>query len=97
VAYCRTVLRDALNQGVRDGILTRNVAGLTDPPRSVQHEIAPFSPEQVRALLKAVDGHRLQALFTVAIALGMRQGEMLGLRWEDVDLHSGLLRVRNQL
>ena len=93
----REVLRCALNQGVRWELVPRNVAALTDPPQHCPREIQPLNPEQASALLAAVDGHRLEALFTVAVGLGLRQGEALGLCWDAVDLDAGLLSVRRTL
>ena len=78
-------------------LVSRNVATLVDPPRVTKHEIRPFTPEQARSFLDAVAGHRLEALFSVAIALGLRQGEALGLQWPDVDLAAGVLHVRHAL
>ncbi len=89
VEYCRAVLRRALNQAVRWGYVPRNVATLVDAPRSERPDPEPLTPEEVRAFLEAVKEDRLAALYSVAIALGLRQGEALGLRWEDVDLGMG--------
>ncbi len=61
-------------------------------------EIRPLSPEQARRLLEAVrGGDRLEALYVLAITTGMRQGELLGLKWEDVDLEAGTVQVRRTL
>ena len=72
-------------------LISRNVAALTDPPRHRPREISPLTPGQAQTLLEAVAGHRLEALITVAVGLGLRQGKALGLRWEDVDLEAGVL------
>ena len=94
----RDVLRTALNQALRWELVSRNVAVLTDPPRHRTREITPLTPRQAGTLLAAVTGHRLEALITVALGLGLRQGEALGLRWEeDVDLEAGQLSVRQTL
>ena len=93
----REVLRAALNQAVRWELVSRNVAALTDPPRHTTRQIEPLTPRQANTLLKAVADHRLEALITVAVGLGLRQGEALGLRWEDVDLEAGVLSVRQTL
>jgi integrase len=87
-------LRAALNDAVKFGIVPRNVAALVTPPRVADYEIEPFSPDQVRTLLFGLKGNRLEALYSVAVAMGVRQGEALGLRWEDVDFSAGTLRVR---
>ena len=94
----RDVLRTALNQALRWELVSRNVAVLTDPPRHRTREITPLTPRQAGTLLAAVTGHRLEALITVALGLGLRQGEALGLRWEeDVDLEAGQLSVQQTL
>jgi integrase len=95
--YSRAVLRTALTHAMRWGLLPQNPAVLVDVPRTTKAEIRPFSPEQARAFLAATAGHRLEALFSVALALGLRQGEALGLTWEDVDLEAGVLHVRHTL
>jgi integrase len=73
------------------------VAALTDPPKTRAHEIEPYTPAQARKFLQALKGDRLEALFTVAVSLGLRQGEIIGLRWEDVDLKNRKIHVRCQL
>lgn len=93
VQYLHALLRSALNRAVKWGLVPRNVATLTDPPRVPRTEIEPFSPEQALRLLEAIRGDRLEALYTVALAIGLRQGEALGLRWQDVNLDAGTLSV----
>jgi integrase len=97
VTYMHQVLRTALELGRRWEIIDRNVASLVDPPRRVRPRIRPLDPAQARVFLQSVRGNRLEALFSVALALGLRQGEALGLQWEDVDVARGVLRIRNQL
>ena len=93
----REVLRTALNQAVRWELVSRNVAALTDAPRHRPRPIEPLTPGQASALLAAVAGHRLEGLITVAVGLGLRQGEALGLRWGHIDLEAGVLSVRQTL
>jgi integrase len=93
VKHLLVTLRGALAVAVKDGQIPRNVAALVDPPRTVRHEVQAFNPEQARAFLDAVQGSRLEAAFTAAVAVGMRQGEILGLQWADVDLETGRLAV----
>ena len=93
----RDVLRTALNLALRWELVSRNVAALTDAPRHRPRPIEPLTPGQASVLLAAVAGHRLEGLITVAVGLGLRQGEALGLRWEDVDLEAGVLSVRQTL
>lgn len=97
VQYSHAVLRRALGQAVKDGLVARNVAKLVDPPRVERPEVEPLTPEQARAFLKAIAGDRLEALYSVAVAVGLRRGEALGLRWKDVDLEKGTIRVRGSL
>jgi integrase len=95
--HLRNILRTALNDGARWNLVARNVATLVAPPRVSEREVAGLSPMQARTLLDAVKGDRLEALYAVALAVGLRQGEALGLRWEDVDLTAGTISVRRAL
>lgn len=97
VQYIRGTLRTALARAMKWGYIGINVAGLTDPPRAVRHPVDALSVELARGLVAAVETHRLGNLFVVALATGMRQGELLGLRWPDIDLDAGTLRVSNSL
>lgn len=93
----RAVLRRALNVAMRWGWISRNAASLSEPPRAGEFEVCALTPSDARALLDAVRGDRLEALFAVALASGLRQGEALGLRWRDVDLEARTLSVRQSL
>ncbi len=97
VQYIHAVLRKALNLALKDQLVIRNVAALVDPPRVVAKEVHPLTPKEARAFLTAIQTDRLEALYAVAIALGLRQGEALALRWRDIDLEQGSLRVRYAL
>ena len=94
----RAVLRTALNVALRWGMVSRNAASLAEPPRVPEREVRALGVADARALLAAVEGDRLEALFTVALGVGLRQGEALGLRWgSDVDLEAGTLAVQRAL
>ncbi len=97
VRYIRTVLRIALGRAEKWGLVARNVAALVDPPRAVRTEVRPLTVDEARTFLGAVEGDRLEALYRVAISVGLRMGEALGLSWEDIDFASGELRVRRAL
>jgi integrase len=97
VGHIRSVLRNALNRAVRWNLIVRNPVVLTDPPRQDRRKVVPLGPGEARIVLEAAKGHRLEALFTVALFLGLRQGEILGLRWADVDLEAGTLSVTQAL
>ena len=89
----RTV-RTALNEAVRRGHITRNPATLAKAPRLDEDEIEPLTIDEVRRLLAAAARRRNSARWAFALALGLRQGETLGLRWTDVDLAAGRLTIR---
>lgn len=96
-AHVRRTLSAALNSAVDRGHMVRNPVRLSDPPRYEAPEIEPFSAAEARKVLAEAAGRRNTARWSVALALGLRQGEALGLRWEDIDLEGARLRVRQQL
>ncbi len=89
-----SVLNRALDQAVKWGMVPRNVCKAATPPKRSSEEIKPLDSRQVRQLLDQAKGERLEALYVLAITAGMRFGELLGLRWQDVDLDAATLRVR---
>jgi integrase len=91
------VLRKALKQAVVDGLIPRNVCEAVKPPKIERKEITPLDREQAKALLEAAVGDRLEALYVLAVHTGIREGELLGLKWEDADLERGVLRLRRAL
>lgn len=97
VQLVHTTLHKALKQAVGDGLIPRNVTEAVKAPRPVKKEIRPLNPAQARGLLEAARGERLEALYALAVTTGMRQGEILGLKWEDLDLEAGTLQVRRTL
>ncbi|MGD9891152.1 MAG: tyrosine-type recombinase/integrase [Dehalococcoidia bacterium] len=96
VQYLRAIIRRALSQALKWDLVTRNAATLVDPPRLKRREASIFSAEQARTLLDALKGDRLEPLVMLTLATGLRRGEVLGLRWADVDLDAGTLTVRGQ-
>ncbi len=78
-------------------MVSRNVAKVVDAPRVVRHEISPLTPEQARLLFESAAGDRHLGLYVTALMTGLRQGELLGLRWVDVDLDAHRLQVRHSL
>jgi integrase len=97
VHHLHAVLHKALDQAVRWNLVSRNVGDLVDPPRIARHEMATLSPEQARALLAAADGNRLEALYVLALTTGLREGELLGLKWKNIDFDGSALEVRGSL
>lgn len=95
--YTKAVLSRALNDAVRQNLIARNVALLAVVPRTPKKEMKVWDRAQTRQFLESVKGDRLEALFNVALSLGLRRGELLGLAWRDVDLEKGTLLVRASL
>lgn len=97
VAYMRAVLRQALNQAMAWDLVSRNVAALVKPPQVATYEARALTSSEATRFLEAAQGDRLEALYAVAVSLGLRQSEAFGLRWDDLDLDRGRLAVRWQL
>jgi integrase len=97
VGYIHTTIHNALEQAVKDGLVPRNVAGVVKPPQLCKEEIQPLTPAQTKSFLEAVGGHRFEALYVLAVTAGPRQGELLGLKWEDIALDRKLLQVKRTL
>ncbi len=97
VGCFHNVLHKALDAAVKWGLVPRNVCDLVSPPRRKQFEFQPLSVEQVHQLLEAARGHYMEALFKLALATGMRRGELLALKWQDINFATGTLQVRRIL
>jgi len=95
--HARTVLGTALQDAVRDGLIPNNPAQLAQPLPAQRYEITPLTIEQLEAFLAHVRPTRWYPAFLLAARLGMRQGEILALAWEDIDLEAQLLTVRHTL
>lgn len=87
------VLHLALKNAVRWGLVPRNVCDLVTAPRIVSREVVPLTMEQARILMNHVKGHRLEMLLAMAVVTGMRRGELLALRWSNIDFERGHLLV----
>lgn len=97
VRYIHATLRRALGEAAVLGIVARNVATMTKPPRLGHHEMHVLNERQARTLLEAAHGDRLEALWVLSVRTGLRRGELLGLRWHSIDLDQGALQVVAQL
>jgi integrase len=98
VRYIHAVLHRALKQALRWGLVPRNASESVDLPRLGKEEVEVLLPHEVRAFLDAAREDRLEALYVVAVTVGLRRGELLGLRWTDLELDGEpKLRVGRQL
>jgi len=88
------VLHKALDDAIRLGAIARNACDAVSPPRRAHYEIQPLSMEQSQQLLTAAKGHPLEALFALALTTGMRRGEILALKWQDINFSQNMLQVR---
>ena len=97
VRHHHAVLRRALGQAERWGLVARNVARLVTPPRILRRDMRPLTAAQARLFLSGVENDRLAALYAVSLSLGLRKGESLGLQWADIDFEARTLAVRHTL
>ena len=97
VAYALRVLKMALRQAVMWGLVPRNVGDAVRPPRVERKEMEVWTPGEVASFLEVAQAHRLHALFHLAVMTGMRRGEVLGLKWSDIDWERKRLTVRHNL
>ena len=91
--YARSVLSRAINRALKWNLIGRNPVNGTDAPRVARREPTPLTQEQAHALLEAVTGHRLEILYRLLLGLGLRRGEVVGLRWSDIDFEARTLKV----
>jgi integrase len=94
VNVLHAILHKAFDHAVRLNLLPRNLCDVVSPPRAEEHEIHPLALEQAQQLLTAAKGHHLEALFVLALVTGMRRGELLALKWRDVNFAESTLQVR---
>jgi integrase len=97
VRRIRSVLGQAIDQGIRWGSVTRNVARLSRAPKDQRREGRTLTHDQARRLLAELEGHRNEALYSLMLSTGLRRGEALGLQWRDFDKTAGVITVRRQL
>lgn len=91
------VLHKALEQAVQVGYMRTNPASACKPPRVTKAEIKPLDASQISAFLKAAQGHPHEYLYQITMFTGLRQGEVLGLTWDCLDMERGTLLVKQQL
>lgn len=97
IIHHHRVLRQALGQALKWGLVLRNVADAVEPPRRVRPEIRTLSEAEAAVLLGAAEGTRLVAPIYVLLTSGVRRGELLALRWSDLDTNSAMLSVRRSV
>lgn len=91
------VLHKALEQAVQGGYIRSNPTNACKTPKTVKPQIRPLDSDQVSSFLKAAQGHHHEYLYQIAMFTGMRQGEVLGLTWDCLDMERGTLLVKQQL
>ena len=91
------VFHKALEQAVQAGYIRANPASASKPPKAAKPEIRPLDTDQVSAFLKAIQGHPHEYLYQITIFTGLRQGEVLGLTWDCLNMERGTLLVKQQL
>ncbi|MDP8961512.1 MAG: tyrosine-type recombinase/integrase [Actinomycetota bacterium] len=96
VAAIRSALRQSLNAAEKSGRAPRNAARLSDPIRVEEQEVVPFTLDEARRFLEALEGDRLASLYLVALSCGVRQGEAIGLKWDRVDLDRPAMHIVEQ-
>ena len=97
VGHVHRVIHVALKTAVRWNFISRNPADLVDPPKVPRFEIKPLDIQQTRALLNAAKDDPLEALYVLALTTGMRQGELLALKWQDIDVEHGIIYVNRSI
>lgn len=97
VGHAHRVLRLVLQCAVKNGTLARNVAAVHAPPKVEETELEILTFDQITDVLTKLEGHALFPIVSLALATGMRRGELLGLQWGDVDLDGGTLRVERSV
>jgi integrase len=97
VGHVHRLLHRQLGHAVKWGLITVNPVAMAEPPRVQPKEITILDAAQVKSVLEALRGQALHAVTVVALGTGMRRGELVALRWRDVDLDSGLIRVERSL
>lgn len=97
VRNVRAVLRRALNQAIRWRYITINAAALVEIPRIEHYQVYPLTKEEARTFLDSIRGHHLEVLYLLALLLGLRQGELLGLLLDSFDFNKGVVQIDGAL
>jgi len=92
-----TMINDSLKKAERWGYINKNHASLVDRPKATKKEVQVWTVDEVKRFLNHLEGNRYSIAFLLALTTGMRQGEILGLRWKDVDFENGCIRITQTL
>ena len=97
IEVIHTIIHNSLNHAIKIGAITRNPTNATTVPRQKTHEMKIFNEIEVNTFLNHTQGTRYESLYHLAIATGLRQSELLGLKWSDLDWEKKSLNVQRQL
>ena len=97
VRYLHAIIRQALQQAVKEGLLARNVADATSPPTVKNKQMRPLTENELLTFFETAKGDRMFAGYVLAATTGLRRGELLGLCWDCVDIKHGVITVQRQL
>ncbi|MEW6423663.1 MAG: tyrosine-type recombinase/integrase [Bacillota bacterium] len=97
VRYMHAVIHEALKQAVKEQLIYRNVAEAVNLPEKEEREMRPLKPEEMDKFLSLAEQDRLYAAFLLELGTGLRRGELLALKWDNVDLKNGVLAVKESL
>ncbi len=97
VGHAHRLLARVLRYAVENGTVARNVAAIRKPPKVEEQELGILTADQIAEVRAKLAGHTLLPIVELALATGMRRGELLGLQWGDVDLDAGTLRVERSV
>jgi integrase len=97
IGHVHRLMHRVMGHAVKWGVILNNPVASAEPPRVTRTEIEILEPEQIKEVLEAIRGNPLYPLTVIALATGMRRGEIVGLRWGDVDLDGGSIRVERSL
>jgi integrase len=95
VQFIHSIIHKSLDAALKQGLVSRNVSDLVESPKVTKKTPLSWSAEQVKRFLLVIQDHKYEAIYTLAIATGMREGEILALHWEDIQ--SGILSVKRSL
>lgn len=94
VRYLHVLIRESLQQALKENLITRNPADATRPPKITKKEAAFLTADQISVFLKSISEDRWYAAFVTVLGTGLRLGELAALRWENVDLKKGIIHVK---